>query len=113
MSLHNASSDRPLVNPSARSKRHAARKVLLGAIIIGAAAIMVGAIDRTNRRVEGPLKGADFVQFYTLGHLASTHRVSAMYDMKALHEAQVALVPESTAFLYPPVYPPQTSLLFA
>jgi alpha-1,2-mannosyltransferase len=86
---------------------------MLVALMIGAAAIMVGAIDRATRRIEGPLKGADFVHFYTLGHLASTHRVSALYDMKALHEAQVALVPESKNFLYPTVYPPQIPLLFA
>lgn len=91
----------------------ARRKVILIALMIGAAAIMVGAIDRATQRIEGPLRGADFVQFYTVGHLAATHRVSALYDMKAMHEAQVALVPESKAFLYPAVYPPQTALLFA
>jgi len=36
-----------------------------------------------------------------------------LYDIAAVHEAQVALVPESGPELYPPVYPPQVSLLFA
>lgn len=89
------------------------RQMVLVAIMMCAAGIMVFAIDRADRRLEGPLKGADFVQFYTLGHLASEHRVSAMYDITALHEAQVALVPESKSFLYPPVYPPQIPVLFA
>ena len=111
MSLRSASGAPSLAVSS--SKRHARRRVMLVAVMIGAAAIMVGAIDRATRRTEGPLRGADFVHFYTLGHLASTHRVSALYDMKALHEAQVALVPESKNFLYPPVYPPQTAVLFA
>ena len=83
----------------------AKRQVMLVAIMMCAAGIMVFAIDRADRRLEGPLKAADFVQFYTLGHLASEHRISAMYNMTALHEAQVALVPESKTFLYPPVYP--------
>jgi hypothetical protein len=87
--------------------------MVLVAIMMCAAGIMVFAIDRADRRLEGPLKGADFVQFYTLGHLASEHRVSAIYDITALHEAQVALVPESKTFLFPPVYPPQIPVLFA
>ena len=33
--------------------------------------------------------------------------------MTALHDAQVALVPESAPDLYPTVYPPQAALLFA
>ena len=65
-----------------------------------------------DRGIAGPLKGADFVQFYTLGHLAADHRLSAMYDMVALHEAQAALVPASGVDLYPPVYPPQIPALF-
>jgi len=111
MSLPDASVDRSRM--AASSKRRTRRHVMLVALMIGAAAIMVGAIDRATRRTEGPLRGADFVHFYTLAHLASTHRVSALYDMKALHEAQVALVPESKNFLYPAVYPPQIPLLFA
>jgi len=111
MSLPNASGDRSL--DASKSRRHGRRQVMLVALMIGAAAIMVGAIDRATQRNEGPLKGADFVHFYTLGHLAATHRVSALYDIKALHEAQVALVPESVNFLYPPVYPPQIPVLFA
>ena len=89
-----------------------AKRVLLLSILMCAVGISVVAIERANRRFEGPLRGADFVQFYTLGQLAYTHQVSAMYDMPALHNAQVALVPDSKAFLYPPVYPPQVPLLF-
>jgi alpha-1,2-mannosyltransferase len=92
--------------------RAAKRRALLVAIM-GAAVISVVAIEKANRRFEGPLRGADFVHFYTLGRLASTHHVSAMYDMTALHDAQVALVPDSKTFLYPPVYPPQVPVLFA
>ena len=95
----------------ARSMIRAKRQVMLVAIMMCAAGIMVFAIDRADRRLEGPLEAADFVQFYTLGHLASEHRISAMYNMTALHEAQVALVPESKTFLYPPVYPPQIAML--
>jgi alpha-1,2-mannosyltransferase len=94
------------------STLRAKRRVLLLSIMMCAVAISVIAIERANRRFEGPLRGADFVHFYTLGHLAYTQQVSAMYDMSALHDAQVALVPDSETFLYPPVYPPQISLLF-
>jgi hypothetical protein len=87
--------------------------VILLALMMCAVVISVVAIERANRRLEGPLRGADFVHFYTLGRLAYTHHVSAMYDMTALHDAQVALVPDSKTFLYPPVYPPQVPVLFA
>ena len=89
-----------------------AKRVLLLSILMCAVGISVVAIERANRRFEGPLRGADFVHFYTLGQLAYTHQVSAMYDMAALHDAQVALVPDSKTFLYPPVYPPHVPLLF-
>lgn len=91
----------------------AAKRRLMLVAMIGAAVISVDAIEKANRRFEGPLKGADFVHFFTLGHLASVHDVAAMYDINALHEAQVRLVPESKTFLYPPVYPPQIPVLFA
>jgi hypothetical protein len=66
-----------------------------------------------DRTIVGPLKGADFVHFYTLGHLAASQRIDTIYNMAALHEAQVALVPASKPDLYPTVYPPQAAILFA
>jgi len=96
-----------------RSMLGGKRRVILVSVMLCAVGIMVAAIDRADQRLYGNLRGADFVQFYTLGHLASAHRVPAMYDMSALHEAQVALVPESKSFVYPAVYPPQIPVLFA
>jgi alpha-1,2-mannosyltransferase len=103
---------RDVVGRWAGSMLRAKRQELLLVLVVCAAAIMVGAIDRAARRSSGNVRGADFLHFYTLGHLASSHRISAMYDMAALHEAQVALVPESKSFLYPAVYPPQIPVLF-
>ncbi len=77
----------------------------------GAAA--VGFTGTGDRGIAGPLKGADFAQFYTLGHLASDQRIAVMYDAASFHEAQVDLIPESSREIYPPVYPPQAALLFA
>ena len=103
---------RDVVGRWARSLREK-RRVVLVVLMLCAAGVMVAAIDRADQRRYGQLRGADFLQFYTLGHLASERRIAAMYDMTALHEAQVALVPESKAFLYPAVYPPQVPVLFA
>ena len=83
------------------------------AIVLWLAALVVFAAGPGDRSIAGPLKGADFVQFYTIGSLVRTHQTATLYDFEALHRAQVALVPESAAELYPPVYPPQTALLFA
>ena len=66
--------------------------MLLAIVVSCAVGIAVVSIEKANRRFEGPLRGADFVHFYTLGHLAYAHHISAMYDQAALHEAQVALV---------------------
>ena len=96
-----------------RSARQARVHAIILAVIMWIFAIAVGTIGTGDRGFAGPLKGADFVQFYTLGHLAHDHQIDAMYDMRALHDAQAALVPASAADLYPAVYPPQVAALFA
>lgn len=95
-----------------RSARHAKNHAVILAVLMWLAALVVGFAGTSDRGVAGPLKGADFVHFYTLGHLAHDHRIATMYDMRALHDAQVALVPASAPDLYPAVYPPQAALLF-
>jgi hypothetical protein len=95
-----------------RSARHAKGHAIALAVMMWIFAAVVSFTGAGDRGIAGPLKGADFVQFYTLGHLAADHRLSAMYDMVALHEAQAALVPASGVDLYPPVYPPQIPALF-
>jgi hypothetical protein len=77
------------------------------------AAGVIGFSGPGDRGIAGPLKGADFVHFYTLGHLASAQQTDTIYNMKALHEAQVTLVPDSAPDFYPTVYPPQAAVLFA
>jgi hypothetical protein len=95
-----------------RSQRHATNHAILGATLLWIGALVVTFAGPGDRGIAGPLKGADFVHFYTLGHLAATRQVDAIYDMQALHAAQVALVPASEPELYPSVYPPQAALLF-
>lgn len=96
-----------------RSARQAKGHAIALAVILWIMAAVVGFTGTSDRGVGGPLKGADFVQFYTLGHLASSQRIAAMYDGALLHEAQVELIPESKREIYPPVYPPQAAVLFA
>jgi hypothetical protein len=96
-----------------RSARQAKGHAVVLAVILWVFAAIVGFTGSSDRGIAGPLKGADFVQFYTLGHLASTQRVASMYDGALLHEAQVELIPESRREIYPPVYPPQAAVLFA
>ena len=76
-------------------------------------AAVVGFTGASDRGVAGPLKGADFVQYYTLGHLASARQIEPMYDPSLYHQAQVDLIPESAREIYPPVYPPQVAVMFA
>lgn len=67
-----------------------------------------GLVDRA-----GQLKGTDFVHFYALGSLALRGKSEVLYDYSALARETVALVPESRAVSYFPIYGPQVSLLFA
>ena len=76
-----------------RSARHAKGHAIVLAVILWIMAAVVGFTGTSDRGIAGPLKGADFVQYYTLGHLASSHRIAPMYDAALLHEAQVDLIP--------------------
>jgi len=96
-----------------RSAHQVKVHAIILAVIMWVFAIAVGTIGKGDRGFAGPLKGADFIQFYTLGHLAHSHQIAAMSDMRALHEAQAGLVPESAVDLYPAIFPPQLAALFA
>jgi hypothetical protein len=96
-----------------RSARQAKGHAILVAVTVWIMATVVSFTGTSDRGIAGPLKGADFVQFYTLGHLASAHRISEMYDAASFHEAQAEFLPESAREIYPPVYPPQAAVMFA
>jgi len=95
-----------------RTQRHAINHAIIAATLLWIGAAVVTFAGPGDRSIAGLLKGTDFIHFYTLGHLADADQVDTMYDMRALHEAQVALVPASNPEIYPPVYPPQAALLF-
>lgn len=86
---------------------------MLTAAILWVALIIDFSAGSGDRSLAGPVKGADFLQFYTIGFLVRTHQAESLYDFNALHRAQVELVPDSAPDLYPPVYPPHAALLFA
>ena len=92
-----------------QAKKHA----VITAVLLWIGAIVITFAGSGQRSIAGPLKGADFVHFYTLGHLARSQRTASIYDMRALHDVQVSLVPESAPEVYPSVYPPQAAALFA
>src|SRR2546423_1310 len=95
--------------PAARAKMHA----LLVAIVLWTMAAAVSFVGTGNRSFTGRLKGADFIEFYTLGSLVRGGQLSALYDVDAFSHTQATLVPDSADLFYPPLYPPQTALLFA
>ncbi|MGH9255282.1 MAG: glycosyltransferase family 87 protein [Vicinamibacterales bacterium] len=93
---------------AAEARRHAT----LAAAIMWAIAAVIAFGGSGYRSVFGPLKGSDFVHFYTLGHLDARTAPIVLYDPEALHRLQTQLVPESDAEHYLTVYPPHTALLF-
>ena len=96
-----------------RSAAQARVHVALVAAVLWTLLIVTFAAGPGDRSLAGPIKGPDFLQFYASGYLVRTHQPERLYDMAALHATQVALVPESSPELYPPVYPPQVAILFS
>ena len=81
--------------------------------ILWIVALVFSMVGVSARGVVPAVQVTDFAHFYTLGHLASSHRISTLYDEAALREAHVALVPTSRDYDFPPLYPPQVALIFA
>jgi alpha-1,2-mannosyltransferase len=67
-----------------------------------------GLVDRN-----GLVKGTDFLDFYTLGHLALQGRGDLLYNMRAQAELAREFVAGAPDSVYVPLYGPQVSLLFA
>jgi alpha-1,2-mannosyltransferase len=95
-----------------RSARQARLHAILLAIVLWVTLIVTLAAGSGDRSIAGPIKGPDFLQFYTMGWLVRAGQTDRLYDFNAFHQTQVALVPESGPEFYPPVYPPQAALLF-
>lgn len=94
--------------PSARAARHHA---IVLAVTVWTITLVSTFGGSGLRSLAGPLNAIDFVQFYTLGHLADSGQMMQAYDGVTFHAAQATLVPASAEYIYPPVYPPQTALL--
>ncbi len=91
-----------------KARRHAT----LAATIMWAVAAVNAFGGSGYRSIFGPLKGTDFVHFYTLAHVDARTAPTVLYDPVALHRLQIQLVPESDAEGYLPVYPPHAVILF-
>lgn len=65
-----------------------------------------------DRDMINQLKGADFVQVYTLAHSAFEGPYPTLDNRDAFYERQVGLVPASRGDVYLPVYPPPAALIF-
>jgi hypothetical protein len=97
---------------SIRYREARGHAVILACISWLAAAVIVFGRPG-DRDLVGHLKGADFVHFYTLGHIALSRQYPQLFDQQAQHELQAQLVPDSSGDLFVPIYPPQTALIFA
>jgi len=84
----------------------------LAALLMWIVAAVIAFAGSGYRSVFGPLKGSDFIQFYTLGHLDEQTAPTTLYNPDAFHRLQAQLVPESDAEHYLIVYPPHVAILF-
>jgi hypothetical protein len=85
---------------------------ILAAALMWCVAGIIAFTGPGYRSVFGPLKGSDFIQFYTLGHIDARTAPSTLYDPDAFHRLQTQLVPESDPEHYLIVYPPHVTFLF-
>ena len=84
----------------------------LAALVLWIVAAVVAFAGSGYRSVFGPLKGSDFIQFYTLGHLDEDTAPTTLYNPVAFHQLQTELVTESDPERYLIVYPPHVAILF-
>jgi len=84
----------------------------LAAVVLWTVACVIAFAGPGYRSIFGPLKGADFIHFYTLGQLDAGTAARILYDHESLHRVQAELVPESATERYLSVYPPHAYLLF-
>lgn len=93
--------------------REARAHAAIAAIVLWGIAVVGTLAGSGERNLAGRLKGSDFVQLYTLAHVALEGTYPGLDDADALHRRQIELVPSSGSEFYLPVYPPQAALLFA
>ena len=84
----------------------------LAALVMWIVAAVIAFAGSGYRSIFGPLKGSDFIQFYTLGHLDEQTAPTTLYNPVAFHQLQTELVPESDTERYLIVYPPHVAILF-
>jgi hypothetical protein len=74
---------------------------------------LVNVVEPGDRYATGDLKGADFIQFYALAHVAYEGSYPTVADTELMHRRQAELIPASSATYFMPVYPPTAALFFA
>lgn len=94
------------------SYREARVHALVAAIILWTGAAIVTFGSAGDRNLADHLKGEDFLQIYTLAHVAFEGDYPTPARREQFHERQVALVPASAPDHYLPVYPPTAALVF-
>lgn len=96
--------------PSIAPREAKAHATLLA--IVAWSAVFWVSLSPGNRSPLGPVKWADFVQFYTSGRIADTGPMTELYDERARHVRQTEIVPESQSDYFTVAYPPLLSYLF-
>lgn len=92
--------------------REARTHVLIAAMILWSGLVFVTFAAPGPRNLVGHIKGEDFLQIYTLAHLAFEGEYPTIARRENFYDRQVELVPASKGDLYLPVYPPTTALIF-
>jgi hypothetical protein len=85
---------------------------LMVAVIMWAGAALVTFGRPGPRNLVDHLKGEDFLQIYTLAHVAFQGPYPTLSESDSFHRHQLELVPASQDYVFLPVYPPSAALIF-
>lgn len=92
--------------------REARIHALIVAAILWSGLVIVTFTTPGLRNLVGHIKGEDFLQIYTLAHMAFEEEYPTIAHGDRFYERQVELIPASKGDLYLPVYPPTAALIF-
>jgi alpha-1,2-mannosyltransferase len=94
------------------SYREARVHALVVAAVLWSGAALVTFGSAGDRNLADHVKGEDFLQIYTLAHVAFEGNYPMPTRQEQFYQRQVALVPASTGDHYFPVYPPSAAVIF-
>jgi alpha-1,2-mannosyltransferase len=99
-----------MIDPVERAAREMRNQAKVLAVVMWAVLALNWATPTLVDRISGHVKGADFVQFYSLATASRSHDFAALTSTRELQKVRARAVPQDVGDTFPAVYPPQVGL---